>query len=275
MLYTSFPDGGTDEAAERKMACLVEEHGKNLVAANASCKTMEKELGATAFRFPKAMREALDDFRCKLFELGRMVKDRKCDAADIQIANVMGAYHTICRMAEGWRRYLRLHRILFGAFARKAEKALEKIRQESVPPKRVYGISKERMDLILDLVYKRFRSESGHSFAVHPPQAFLDDPSKLGENLDLMALKDAQFKIVFQDGSRHVLTFHELLLFAHQLIFLAVQMNDIAEKLDKGGLGPAEVHIQTSIAPNEIMRPELAKVLISKIEFSHIPAETI
>jgi len=271
----SLPDGGIDQATRRRIDNLVEEYGQNLTAADSSCKSMEKKLGATAFRFPKAMRDALAEVLDKLLELGRMVNEGQCNAADIQSGQVMGAYHTVCRMAEGWQKYLRLPRVLLGVLTKKAEKAMERIRQDSIPPKSECVIGLERIDAIGNVLQKVLGPERCHPFAVHPPQAVVDDSSKLGENLDVMALKDTQFKIVFHDGSRYALTFHELLFFVHQLVFLTVHMNDTAEKLDRGGFGPVEVHFRTAVAPNELMRPEVAKVLISKIEFSPIPAEGI
>lgn len=270
-LKVSFPRGGNDGRPVDRVNECIEKYGELIGQSEPVCKNMEIELAANSFKFPNPIRRALDEGRRELFLLGQLVNKGQFDAADVQAVKVVGIQDKLSRMASGWQATN-----LFRLRSRKSiEKKLEAIREKSSVPKGKYCVSKERMGVVSDLIHRRLTTEVECSFAIHPPQHVVDNPQLLSGEVNPEDLGDHKFKVVFQNGTQETLSFVELMVLTYQLVFLAVQMGDIAEKLTKGGFGETTVQLNTTIDVPAIMAPGMVEVLLSKIELSPIPAEAV
>ena len=270
-LKLSFPDRADAERAAARVDQLVDEYSTVIGKSQAASRDMELELAAHAFKFPRPLREILEEAYKELFEFGRIVNKGKFDAADIQETKLIGIYQRIGRMARGWE----LSNPLKILSRRGVAEKLEQISQEESLPTEKCVIAPERLELIMGLINKRLTSERGRSYAVHPPQVAIEEPALLKGRIELDKIQELNFKIVFQDGEKHTLSLAELMVLTHQLIFLAVEMEEIGQKLEKGGFGPVGVELRTAFSPREIMSRDMVAALLTKIEFSPIPAEAI
>lgn len=87
-------------------------------------------------------------------------------------------------------------------------------------------------------------------------------------------LADARFRVEFEDGASEVLTMPELMVFTHQQIFLKLQMDEFLQQLDKSGVQQSvQASLNTTFNVEQIMHPELVKVLFSKIGFESTASE--
>lgn len=151
----------------------------------------------------------------------------------------------------------------------------DRIKKQEDTDQGKFTIPEPRLRMIFELIHKRLTSQRERSFAVHPPQKLIENPELLKGVLDLEALRLLEFKVVFQDGETQTLSFPELMVLTHQLIFLASQMQDIGAKLEKGGCDDTTVEIHTTLEPGSIMQQATVKALLEKIALSTIPAESL
>ncbi|MFO7898937.1 MAG: hypothetical protein R6V58_07740 [Planctomycetota bacterium] len=270
-LRLSFPNGGDADRAANRVNELTKQYRKQITDGEEACRQMEIELAANSAKFPGSIRKVLYDAREQLFRFGQLVDNGTFDAADVQEAKLGKLHVTISKMARGWE----MSGLLRLLCRRAMRKRLAEIRREDSEPEHRYRIGKERMDLIMEVLDKRMTAEVQSSFAVHPPRVLVENPSLLGDALDPQTLADLEFLLVFQDGKSYTFSFVELMVLTHQTIFVALEMQDLEKKLTKGGFGRTEVRIDTRIDPNEIMRLEMVKVLVEKIELSPVPAEAL
>jgi hypothetical protein len=80
---------------------------------------------------------------------------------------------------------------------------------------------------------------------------------------------DSIFVVRFQDGTSKMLGLVELMVFTYNLIALAHQHNEVVRMVH--ALEPdAETHVKVSFqfSVSDIMRPEMVKLLLSKIAFA-------
>jgi len=242
-------------------------HYQELVArAQTAFRDMEVELGATGFRFPDRIRKSLTKAAKQLAEFGRLVQNERCDAADVKNGQLADAYKALMRQARGWR-------LTDPVESWSHKRVNKKIEQETPPGKGEFEIKPERMRRIGQLVYRRLTDQASQSFAVHAPKQILDDPGVLTRESIIEELRDKHFKVVFQEGSAEVLSLPELVCFIYELIFLQVETRDVVHKLDKGGFGPTQIELTLEISVPELMRPEVVKAILSKVEFSSVPCE--
>jgi hypothetical protein len=264
-LEIAFPRGTPSEEAAQRIDDNNKRYNDLIQSASDTAKKAERELAAVAFRFPDSVRRCAGKVMKDLFCLGQLVNDEQFDAADIQKAKVEGAYASLMRVARGWRLTSP-----FEAFrSRRAKKNAEDERAVSSGK---FHVSRERMELIFRLVHKRLGTQRASSFAVLPPKALVDEPDIIHRDTVIDELAGSNFKVVFQDGTSEVLSLAELMVFVYQVVFLAVQMRDIAEKLGKGGFGEVKVEIETVISIPDIMQPNVVKALLQKVEFSRTPS---
>ena len=270
-LRFSFPDGGKGGEAVRAANELVGQYDSLITEALETVRRMETEVAANAFRFPTAIVKELSSATMDLFRLGELVNRGFWDAADVQAGSVRDRYQTIVRLARGWRLRNPFKTMIEGGESR----VQDKIKKQNVASQDNFLIPEPRMKMIMDLIGKRMTSESRRSFAVHPPQKLIDNPRLIEGDVNIDELRDLEFKVAFQDGETQTLAFHELMFLTHELIFLAIQMQEIQEKLVKGGFDEVSVQIKNTIAPRDIMQPATVRVLLGKLEFSPAPAEVI
>jgi hypothetical protein len=265
-LRISFSGPGKHDQALQRAEYEMHHYQETVALARNAYREMELELAASGFRFPDKIRKSLSKAAKQLAEFGHLVQEERCDAADIKNGELAETYKSMVRQARGWR--------LTGPLEAWSSKRLNKtIRTQAPDEQGEYYISPERMDLISQMTYRRVTAQAGHSFAVHPPKCILEDPDILRRDSLIEELQSENFKVVFQDGTVQVLNLTEFVFFTYELIFLDVQARDIAEKLGKGGFGPTEIQIQLEISIPELMRPELVKAVLSKVEFSSLAAE--
>ena len=265
-LERSFSGSGKQGEALQRANHERRHYEEAIAGACKAFREMELELVATGFRFPDKIRESLKKAAKQLAEFGHLVQDKRCDAADVKNGELADTYNGIVRHARGWR----LTDPFEGWWRNRKKKRPDK---EAAHEASEFDIDAERMDVIDKLVYKRMTQQSQQAFAVHPPKLVLDDPAVLGKDSVIDELRNEHFKVVFQDGTAEVLGLAEFVFFMYQLIFLQVQMADIGEKLHKGGFGPAEVRLKFSVSIPELIRPEVVKAVLSKVDFSPLPAE--
>ena len=244
----------------------IERYGTLIASASDSYKKAEREIAATGFRFPDRVRHVLRQAILDLAELGNLVNNGRFDAADVQQAKVEDTYKRLMRLARGWR--------LTSPFEALRKNRLDrKLIKQDQTPKEKYKIEQDRMDVILGLVHKRFTDEVGNSFAVHPPQIMLQDPDVARRDSVVDELEGQRFRVVFQDGTAEFLSFPEFVVFIYNVIFAAVQMRDIAQKLKRGGFGPVDVQVKTQFSIQDLMRSEMVKAILGKVEFSATPCD--
>lgn len=125
-----------------------------------------------------------------------------------------------------------------------------------------------RMPLVMGLLHKRCSDQAHTGFKVYPPREVLDDPDMVTSDDVIDKLADARFRVEFEDGASEVLTMPELMVFTHQQIFLKLQMDEFLQQLDKSGVQQSvQASLNTTFNVEQIMHPELVKVLFSKIGF--------
>ncbi|HET6441641.1 MAG TPA: hypothetical protein VFH53_04625 [Phycisphaerae bacterium] len=265
-LERSFSETGKHSEARQRAEYEMDHYKKTIASACNAYRDMELELVATGFRFPDRIRESLKKAAKQLGEFGHLVQSQRCDAADVKNAELAETYKAIMRQARGWR----LTNPLEAWSNKRVNNRISEGAPESVSE---FDVEPERMDRVMELVHKRFTTQAGYSFAVHPPKCVLDEPDMLQSDDVIEKLKDERFKVVFQDGTAEVVTLPELVFFAHQLIMVDVQARDVAEKLKKGGFGPTEIQISFTVSIQELMQPEVMKTVLSKVEFSSVACE--
>ena len=131
------------------------------------------------------------------------------------------------------------------------------------------------MQIILSLLTKRFTTESHNPFSVYPPRVLLERPDLAASDEVVVRLSNERFVTKFKDGTSVRLSLLELMVVTHQLIFAARQVRDFAQTLSQAGGSPALLQLNTNIDVHGIMKPEMVKVLLSKIEFSNTASEDI
>jgi len=265
-LERSFSQSEKHSQALQRADCERRHYEETVANACKAFREMELELVTTGFRFPDKIRKSLNTAAKQLADFGHLVQDRRCDAADIKNGELADTYKAIMRQARGWRltdpfEAWRRNRKKKGPDDDTSLKASE------------FDIDSERMDLIDHLIWKRMTAQSGQAFAVHPPRVIVDDPAVRERDSVIDELRNERFKVVFQDGTTELLGLAEFVFFTYQLIFLQVQMADIEKKLQKGDFGPAEVQLTFQVSIPELMRPELVKAVLSKVDFSSVPVD--
>jgi len=125
------------------------------------------------------------------------------------------------------------------------------------------------------LVNKRATSQSGNSFAVHPPRKLLARPEIATSDRVIEELEDSVFHVVFQDGTKRLLTLVELMVFISQLIFIHFQLRDIDAMMRAASPsgGEAEIKVKMNLNIAAIMRLEMVKALLTKVEFSPVASD--
>lgn len=128
---------------------------------------------------------------------------------------------------------------------------------------------------VLDLIHRRATTQAENTFAVHPPKKLLDHPEIAQSEKVVDELENLVFVVVFQDGTHKMLTLLELVVFVYLLCDLAIQMQMVSRMAHAAGLPSANITTNLKFAPSELMRPEMVKLLLSKVTFSEVASDTL
>ena len=129
------------------------------------------------------------------------------------------------------------------------------------------------MDAILELVHKRATSQARNTFAVHPPKKLLDQPEIAQSETAIEQLDKSVFLVAFQDGTTKKMSFVDLMVFTFNLIVLAQQQHDVSRMIRAVPEVPRDIEVSVRFSIDEIMRPEMVRLLLSKISFSNVASD--
>ena len=264
-LKRAYPNPEQHPEVVERVNSNVEVYGELLDAGSQQCKTMERELAACRFRFPDRIASLLKVAMEDLFRIGTSLNEGRLDRAELQIAKCKDHYAVIHAFARGWRLSSPFEGLTIGI-----RKLVGRKRAEPTPR---FDIERERMNRIMDLVHLRATAQAHNSYVVHPPKKLLDNPA-IAETDDVIAqLEDCVFEVVFQDGTYEMMNLPEMMVFTYQLICLAVQFREVSKFYAAASNKDFTVSVQMSFSVEEIMRPEMVKLLLSKIVFSESPSD--
>ncbi len=263
ILKRSFPvPESAPEAAER-VKMLVDDYGEHVKAARDEFRAAEAEFASRSFRFPGKVTALVQRAIMSLAEFGQLVNDGMFDKADLKFATFKDDYAQITKVGRGWRLADPLEGVRRYFRKKKKDEA----------PEGPYDLSEKDMNEIMALVHKRATSQVANTFAVHPPRKLLERPEIAKSDKVIEELGDSVFVVAFQDGTSRMMSLVELMVFTYNLIVLAYHGTEVARMME--AVPPAERHVSVSLrfSIDQIMRPEMVQMLLSKIAFSKEPSD--
>ena len=132
-----------------------------------------------------------------------------------------------------------------------------------------FTLSDQEMKEVVDLLYKRATTQAHNTFVVHPPRKLISNPEIMRADDVIDRLENDVFEIVYQDGTYAMLSFPALMVFMYQHILLQSAVADTLSTIKR----PAEVTVRSQFTVDQIMRPEMVKLLLSKTAFSASPSD--
>lgn len=259
----SFPQR-TREVVER-VNSMIDEYGELIKSSEKNFRDAEAEFATRHFRFPSSIGKQVKALQETLSELGRLINEGLFDKADLQLATFRDSYKRITDTAKGWRLADPFEGLL-RHFRKPKSKEEERISE--------FELTEKEMNGVLELLHKRVTTQAANTFAVHPPRKLLDDMAILKSAQVITELKDSVFSVVFQDGTAKMLSLPEMMAFVFNLITFAVQTEELNRMVRAANPdGPREYQVSFRFSMQEIMTPEVVKVLLSKITFSDTPSD--
>lgn len=264
-LRRSFPDPSQAPDVVERVNSMVEQYNELLEAGLKECKAFEFELTTRHFRFPDRLAATLKVARDDVFHFGQLVSDGRFDQADIYFAKIKDQFKRIGGYARGWRLAdpFEWLKVRFNGW-----------RKQKTPIPSRFALTQTEMNRIFELVHKRATTQSKSPFAIHPPKKLLDNPGIAEADDVIEQLDDSIFEVIFQDGTYAMFSLTELMVFTYQLIFLSSQAAEVDKMFQHVESGEFTVQITYHFREDDIMRPEIVKTLLSKIEFSDSPSDT-
>lgn len=253
----------TDEVVHH-VNSLIDDYERHNKSSETNFRDAESELATRHFRFPTPITKRLKELHETLGELGRLVNAGFFDKADLQIAKFRDQYNAISDVAKGWR------------LADPLEGILRHFRREESPDEQrsEFELTQDEMNGVLELIHKRATTQAQNTFAVHPPQKMIDDPTLVESDDVIHELKDSVFTVVFQDGTTKMLSLPELMAFNFNLIVLAHETEQLNKMVAAARpTVPTEFNVSFQFSMQQIMTPETVKVLLSKFTFSDTPSD--
>ena len=263
-LKNSFPNPTLAPEAVEHIKKMGAEYGKHLSNSEDEFRKAESEFASRSFRFPDRIARLIKTAQGTLSEYGRLVNEGKFDRADLQLAKFRDDYKQITSVGRGWR----LTDPFEGIFKRFRGK------KDQSEHENKFDLTEKEMNAILDLVYHRATTQAQNTFAVHPPKKLLDNPKIVQSDNVVEELSDSIFVVVFQDGTTKMLSFVELMVFTYNLIVLAHKQAEVGKMM--AAVRPTDsqkVQVSFQFSLSDIMRPELVKTLLSKIDFAKLPSD--
>ncbi|HVU86762.1 MAG TPA: hypothetical protein VHD36_05545 [Pirellulales bacterium] len=262
-LIASFTGQPAPDAVEHAKM-LMETYTNAITTSRSEFQNAEAGLASTSFRFPDRVSQLVKTAILCVSEFGRLVNEGLCDKAELQLAKFRDDYRQIQKYARGWRLADPLEWVR-GYFRRSRTPAVDE---------GPYELSEKEMGEIMELVQKRATTQADNTFVVHPPQKLLDDPAIAKSEKVIEELDDSAFLVVFQDGTTKLLSLVELLVFLYNLIVLRNQHAEISRMVRATGPSASvNVKVKFAFSITDIMRPEMAKALLAKVEFSKIASD--
>lgn len=263
-LKASFPDPTSAPEAVERINKMVGEYGEYISNSEDEFRKAESEFASRSFRFPDRIAHLAKTAQDSLSEYGRLVNEGMFDKADLQFAKFRDDYKQITSVGRGWRLADPFEGIL---------KRFRKTKDHSEHENQL-NLSEKEMNAIMDLVYRRATTQVRNTFAVHPPKKLLDNPKIAQSDHVVEELSDSVFVVVFQDGTTKMLSFVELMVFTYNLIVLALQHAEVGKMVEAAcPTGSREFQVSFQFSVPDIMRPEMVKVLLDKIEFSETASD--
>ncbi len=265
-LRRSFPSAELAKEAAARINQMVDDYNRQMDEAQTAVRLAESELMARSFRFPDAIVRLVEKARDALSEFGKLVNNGYFDSADLAFAKFSDDYQHISRAGRGWRLLDPLEGL---------RKRFRRHKEEKKQPEDEFELSEDDVRAILDLVHKRATTQANNTFAVHPPKKLIDKPEIATSDDVVKELSDSVFVVVFQDGTTRMMPLNELMFFVYNLIFVAYQYAQLPQMLsgipsDAQGIN---VSVKVRMSMTDIMRPEMVKLLLSKVEFSTTPSD--
>ena len=241
---------------------MVADYGTHVKDARDAFRLGESELASRSFRFPDKIAKLVSKAVESLSEFGRLVNGGLFDKADLQFVKFRDDYGQITKVGRGWHLADPLEGI---------KRYFRKKKQDAA--KHRYDLTESEMDAILELVHKRATSQAHDTFAVHPPKKLLDRPEIAQSETAIEELDQSVFVVAFQDGTSKKMSFVELMVFTFNLIVLAQQHHDVAHMMMAVPKAPRDIKVSVRFSIDEIMRPEMVRLLLSKISFSNAASD--
>jgi hypothetical protein len=264
-LKHAYPDPANTPEVVDRVNSLVKEYSESLESSEGHFRDAESEFGSRHFRFPDAISNSIKTALEVLSELGRLVGEGLFDQADLQLAKFRDEYKRITDTARGWR--------LADPFEGFLKRFRKPAPQNDERPSE-FELTQREMDGVLELLYKRLTTQAKSSFVVHPPKKLCHNPEILESDDAIDQLRDSVFSVVFQDGTAKMLSLPELMAFVFNLIVCAQQSAELNAMVQAAQpTGPREFRVSYRFAMDEIMQPEMVKVLLGKITFAEAPSD--
>jgi hypothetical protein len=238
---------------------LLSDYTTNLGKAAESHGILEAELAAQRHRFDLTLLKLISELQIVLSRIGDAVNRGDHNAYDVLHIR----FGKLIKYLSDATKHLSL-----------SSDALEEIKEKPAIAGGDDWISETEMRTVSELVHKRATNQANNTFLVFGPQIILNDSSLLKSPGLAEKLRNHPFAVSFQDGTTVKLTFAQFVFFVYEIIFLAQQIEEVASKLNKADFKePTKVEVKTSVKTEELMSDAVLQVLMTKVEFSPIPAE--
>lgn len=259
----SFP-ARTPEVVHR-INSLIDEYNHRMKSSQDNFREAESEFATRHFRFPTAISKQIKELHECISELGRLINSGFFDKADIQLAQFRDHYKIITDTAKGWRLA-----DPFEGMRRRFRKSQDADEQ----PESEFELTKDEMNGIMELVNRRATTQAQNTFAVHPPRKLIDNRHIIESDNVIDELKDSVFYAVFQDGTAKMLSLPELMAFIFNLIVLKHEWQQLEKMVAAAKpTAPTKFNVSFQFSMRQIMSAEMAKMLLSKVDFSDTPSD--
>lgn len=261
-LKASFPQPEKAPEAVQRVNMFVADYGDHIKASRNEFRLAEAEFASRSFRFPDRVSALVQKAMSSLSEFGIAVNDGAFAQGDLLFAKFQDDFRQVSKVGRGWRLADPLEGIKRHFRKPKPQKEADK-----------YGIGEKEMQAIMALIHKRATSQARNTFAVHPPRKLLEHPEIAHSDKVIEELEDSIFVVAFQDGISRMMTLPELMVFTFNLIVLAQQSTEVARMVEAIPNPPDAISVTFRLCVDDIMRPEMVKALLAKIEFSKEPSD--
>lgn len=263
-LKASFPDPAKAPEAASCVHTMHDDYAGHISESHTQFRNAEAIFASRSFRFPDSISRLIKTARESLSEYARLVNNGFFDKADIQFARFSDDYGKIKQVARGWR--------LADPFEGIRKRFLRK--KHSQESESEFRLTQEEMNGILELITKRATSQAHNVFAVHPPKKLIEHPEIASADDVIEQLKDSIFVVRFQDSTSKMLGLVELMAFTYHLIVLKHHHEEVARMIKASQpTVPTEVNVTFRFSESDVMRPEMVKTLLSKIDFADSPSD--
>lgn len=122
-----------------------------------------------------------------------------------------------------------------------------------------FEIPKDRLQLVMNIAGNAVQLQK--AFKIYPPKEVLARPEVLCSDAIIEELADTKWWLKFADGREEILSLPELIALTYNLIQIRIQFDEARLHGFKGG----NLSIKFHLAINELMTPEVVKMLFEKM----------